>query len=465
MKYLAILKDSLREAWDSWVLLGLFALSTLAIIFVAQLSFKPQTAEKTMAYFFVSTPFEQRPVMVDALNNRKPEKILTRGGWRNFRLQKVELLRGEPDSPLSDYALTVSSGGRNFDHFDAPMPPVEAKADQPEGKKPEVDHKAEIAQLRKHFEDAEELGFIKIASIEPEKGEGQGPQPYRVILHGTPTTHRIWGTEPGVAFGLVRHEIFEFFADPLCWRLYKLAHIVIGFGSWVAVLLGVVITSFFFPNMLRKGTIDLLLVKPINRWLLLTYKYLGGLTFIFLTTAYAIGGIWFVLGLRSGLWANGALLLIPSITFFFGILYAVSTFVGVVTRSVVASILLTIGAWVIFFAIGQVHAFVDLGEKLEKEEDKRREIMKQPPRPDEDRWTGGWTFTIIKLLHTVAPRTEDLNQLNDLIIYTDFMTGSLGDMGKFDQSRRNWWEALLVSGIWIAIFMGLAALWFYFKDY
>ena len=38
-------------------------------------------------------------------------------------------------------------------------------------------------------------------------------------------------------------------------------------GAWVALLTGVIITSFFVPNMLRKGTVDLLLVKPIQRWL------------------------------------------------------------------------------------------------------------------------------------------------------------------------------------------------------
>ena len=67
--------------------------------------------------------------------------------------------------------------------------------------------------------------------------------------------------------------------------------------------------------------------------------------------------------------------------------------------------------------------------------------------------------------HAVSPRTEDLNQLNDLIVYTDFMSGSLADMNKFDNSKVIWWESLLVSAIWIGIFVGLGTLWFYFKDY
>ena len=56
--------------------------------------------------------------------------------------------------------------------------------------------------------------------------------------------------------------------------------------------------------MLRKGTVDMLVVKPIHRVALLLYKYIGGLTFIFLNTVVAIGGVWLALGLRSGIWAD-----------------------------------------------------------------------------------------------------------------------------------------------------------------
>ena len=466
MRYLAILKDSLREARDSWVLLGLLALSTLVILFVAQLSFHPQSAEKTMAYFFGSG-FGEPPTIMKALNSRKQEKFLVdRGEWFAFRLEKVEVVSGEPDSPASDYALTVATTNR---HFGGPIEMPAIAIDEKNGgdrKKPVVDVAAEKARLRKLFEDADALGYIKIGTIEPVPAPNdKDARYYRVVLHSTPDTHRIWGTEPGLMFGLVRHEFFEIFAGPLAWQMYNLASKVIGIGSWIAVLFGVVITSFFFPNMLRKGTIDLLIVKPISRPLLLVYKYLGGLTFILLTTAYAIGGIWFVLGIRSGLWAHGTLLLIPSVTFFFAILYSVSTLVGVVTRSVVASILLTVGAWIVFWAVGVSYSIVDMVERIEKADTQRRELLKQEDRPADERWTGGWTFTIIKGIHAVSPRTEDMNQLNDLIIYTDFMSGNLFDMGKFDTSKRNWWECLFVSGAWIAFFLGLACVWFSLKDY
>src|SRR5204863_726439 len=127
--------------------------------------------------------------------------------------------------------------------------------------------------------------------------------------------------------------------------LFGLATLYLWIGSLVTLLASIIITSFFIPNMLRKGTVDLLIVKPIHRWVLLVYKYVGGLTFVLLNTAVALGGIWLALGLRSGIWANTFLLMIFVYTFFFAILYAVSTLVAVMTRSAIATILLTCAAW------------------------------------------------------------------------------------------------------------------------
>ena len=52
---------------------------------------------------------------------------------------------------------------------------------------------------------------------------------------------------------------------------------------------------------------------------------------MFLNSAVAVGGIWLVLGLRSGIWSPGFLATILILTFFFAILYAVSAFFAVLT--------------------------------------------------------------------------------------------------------------------------------------
>src|SRR6202035_3878906 len=104
-------------------------------------------------------------------------------------------------------------------------------------------------------------------------------------------TRRIWYMEPSLLLGAAP---MSNLASPLGFQLFVLASVVIYVGSLVAILVGVVISSFFIPNMLRKGTVDLLLVKPIHRWALLFYKYIGGLTFIFINNAYAVLGMWLV---------------------------------------------------------------------------------------------------------------------------------------------------------------------------
>lgn len=443
MKYLAILKDSLREAIDSKVLLVLFVLSSLVILFVGSISFKPLSAQATMEQLIPSRRGGVRGMpLALALNVHNPVKGMKMSRW-NLHLDKVELVRGDADSPHSDYLLTVSSQMWVDDPRD--------NADNSKGA---------LEELRGIFQQAVDLGLYRIGDIERvprvdrknEEVKGPVEQVFRVPFYSTSRTVRIWASEPSLLFGAIP---IESLSAPLGFQLYLLTSTVLSIGAWVAVLLGVIITSFFLPNMLRKGTIDMLLVKPIHRWVLLIYKYIGGLTFIFASTAYAIGGMWLVLGIRTGLWANEALLLIPTITFFFAILYAISTFVGVITRSTVAAIMMTIGAWFCFFAIGAANkVFTD-----------RVAVEEQQHVPAEARWGGNTAGTVIWAIHAVTPRTSDLNILNDMIVYTGFMTGSLADMEQFAAGKIVWWESLLVSGAWIALFLTFSCLWFTYKDY
>src|SRR5262249_48644963 len=126
-------------------------------------------------------------------------------------------------------------------------------------------------------------------------------------------------------------------------------------GAWLGLLVSVALTAFFIPNMLQKGTLEPLLVKPIRRWQLLVYKYLGGLTFIFVTTTVVVVGVWLALGLRSGIWAPGFLLIILVLTFFFAVLYAVSTLFGVLTRNAIVALLMTCLFWGALWGIGRTY--------------------------------------------------------------------------------------------------------------
>ena len=468
MKYFAILKDSLREAWDSWVLLVLFILSTLVIGVVALLSFKPLPAARTMQQFIPFGPGSPSPIQM-ALDEKKLEKKFARGGMHfrggpsQFRLEKTVLLRGEADAPESDYELTINyqpnQNDKNQMHFEIGPDGQPAKVEKAEKPKKAEDPNAPLKEVEEIFKVPVELGFIKLGTPEflpqPPGNAHAGIKYIRVTVYGTPLTHRIWATQLGFAWFPL-----EGTSVPLGYLLYNLTTYVLAIGAWVAVLAGIVITSFFLPNMLRKGTVDLLLVKPIDRWLLLVYKYIGGLAFIFLSTSYAVGGIWLVLGIRSGLWAHGALIMIFSITFVFAVLYAISTLIGVVTRSTITSIILTIGAWFIFYVVGELYTFTSAIALAENEMEKNG-IAK----PADQRWGDGITFTSIRVVHFISPRTSDLHALNDMVVFTDFMTGNLMNMTTLCTSKVNWWESLAVSAAWIGVFVGLGALWFTYKDY
>jgi ABC-type transport system involved in multi-copper enzyme maturation permease subunit len=468
MKYFAILKDSLREVWDSWVLLILLILSALVSLFVATLSYTPLPARETMQnmvstnlYWRLTGPFGPRHGRV--------------GFTHNFQLDDVTQKAGDTDSPRGEYELKIGAQPHKFvQHFPENGPGKPAK--QP---RTDLDPRAGIEDLRKLFGQLEKMGFIEIVSIQPAGfDERQQNLRYVVTLKGTSKTHRIWATEISLLFGAlpVTHQA-------LGVALFELSGGIIVLSSWIGVFMGVLITASFIPTMLRKGTVDLLLVKPLSRWALLFYKFLGGLLFVLLTTGVAIGGMWLAVGIRSGLWPNGIFVLIFPITFFFAILYSISTLVSVLTRSVVASILVTLGVWLGLFVLGQLYEnFVEraeaqreaiqqmeenerqMDEKERQMHEKERQMHEKERRRQPMAEEGTFTKTV-SALYTITPHTSDLTMLNFLIIGTEFLSGNIADMGEFDNTKRNWWGSLLVSTVWIAIFLGLAILRFCYKDY
>jgi ABC-type transport system involved in multi-copper enzyme maturation permease subunit len=136
-----------------------------------------------------------------------------------------------------------------------------------------------------------------------------------------------------------------------------LANVVAG---WVGILIAIIATAGFIPNMLQKGTLDLTLSRPVPRWRILLYKYLGGLIYVSAAAGYLILGSWLILGLRSGIWSTGYLLAIPLLIFFFAALYSVSVLIGVATREKIAPILLTALAWFGLAALGHIHMFMHI---------------------------------------------------------------------------------------------------------
>jgi ABC-type transport system involved in multi-copper enzyme maturation permease subunit len=126
----------------------------------------------------------------------------------------------------------------------------------------------------------------------------------------------------------------------------KLRKIIIGIEAVMAIgmygggiFFSIFATASLVPNMLEKGSVDLLLSRPYARWQLLLGRYLGALSIVAMNVAYLIGGGWLILSVKTGFWHFPFLLSGIIIVLVFGVLYAIMTFVGVTVRNSGVSIM------------------------------------------------------------------------------------------------------------------------------
>lgn len=121
--------------------------------------------------------------------------------------------------------------------------------------------------------------------------------------------------------------------------------------GWLASILALVSTASIFPDLLASGSVELMLSKPISRLRLFLTKYVLGLMFVALQVLVFTGAVFVLIGVRGGEWAPSVFLAVPVVVVFFSYLFAICVLFGVLTRSTIASLLLTLLAWLFFFCL------------------------------------------------------------------------------------------------------------------
>lgn len=135
---------------------------------------------------------------------------------------------------------------------------------------------------------------------------------------------------------------------------YKFAFVQFGVKFWLtwgATILALVCTAGIIPEFLSGGSIDVTLSKPMSRLRLFLTKYAAAMLFVGLQVGVFAGASFLIIGLRGGAWEPAIFLTIPLVVVFFSYLYAVCVLLGVLTRSTVAALLLTLLIWMGFFAV------------------------------------------------------------------------------------------------------------------
>jgi hypothetical protein len=206
-------------------------------------------------------------------------------------------------------------------------------------------------------------------------------------------------------------------------QLYKVILSALGVGfwlSWLSTILALLSTASMFPDLVTGG-VDTMLSKPIGRARLFFTKFATGLLFTGLqVTVFALLAF-FVLGIRGGVWEFGIFVVVPLMVMFFSYLFAVQAVVGAVTKSPIASVIVTLLFWIFIFLVHAGEQFTLVGRTASRLEiagieakieslktDEAKEGLRKPLEDQRDA-DGNWVLAhrVFFGLKTALPKTTE----------------------------------------------------------
>jgi ABC-type transport system involved in multi-copper enzyme maturation permease subunit len=181
---------------------------------------------------------------------------------------------------------------------------------------------------------------------------------------------------------------FEIFNTSIIERatFYKFLFLTFGMGvwlTWAATILALISTANLMPDFVSSGSIELTLSKPISRLRLFLTKYATGLLFVELQVSVFTLAAFVVIGVRAGSWEVGLFWAVPLVVIFFSYLYCVTTLAGLLTRSGMAALLVTVLLWIVIFVVHlaetgillQMRTQYDIAVSLHKTEVEKRTVQ------------------------------------------------------------------------------------------
>jgi hypothetical protein len=344
----AILGDSLREAVDRRSLLVLVLISVLPIVFCFGLSFDRESLDQVL----------ERHV--------GELRSISRGRLTRRLELDQELLSIEPVAGDTGWPAEVYDGSRATVRFPEPAQ-LDALADAwREARKEAGESPPDPGPRPKSLVFLEQrfgaLGWDEVAA----RQRVEDPTLFEVaVVSRSPATLQ-GAFAASMLFGAFEVPLREVSVAMFVTLLQiSLAQSFVGF---LGLLIALITCAGFVPNMLQKGTLDLLLARPLSRQTLLVGKYLGGLWYVAIVATFLIAGCWAGLAIRSGYSSPGFLTSIPSLLLAFAMLHAVSVLVGVLTRSNGVAALAALGVWGAAVVVGKGRAVLEspmLGNELD----------------------------------------------------------------------------------------------------
>jgi ABC-type transport system involved in multi-copper enzyme maturation permease subunit len=168
----------------------------------------------------------------------------------------------------------------------------------------------------------------------------------------------------------------------VAWMLYPMG-----------VILGLFATASLVPRLLEKGSIDLLLSKPVSRPAILVSRWLGGFLVAAANMVYLVAGVGLILGFKLGVWHWGFLFSGLMMAAYFGALLGFLVLWGVLMRSTTIGIMMTVGVYFVSLAVRAPHAYPDWANAITSRVGR---LVGQ---------------TIVEVLYHLLPRTWDFGMV------------------------------------------------------
>jgi ABC-type transport system involved in multi-copper enzyme maturation permease subunit len=396
-RYLAILKDTLQETLDYKIFYILMAGSLLIILGILTLKFESKPAQEVI---------EQ--IISDVIKGRVEnfKETAKRGLSANI---SFDIVMDNPDTyfeRLTDWkrdklARVKRRGGNTFSVSISQGTSYITKTGTGADTVIEMNTEGKIFRLDKDNIDNELIDCIKshlarngVTERTVKLKQGGFPEKRFEVSGKVNYTHLTNSCKVYILPGVLKFE----FPTSLAFFTFELQTTLVNFfAGWIGILIALIITAGFIPNMLQKGTIEIWLSKPISRWGLLTYKYIGGLTFVFLNAVVLIGGTFLALSFKTGFWNYWYLVSIFVLVFFFAVLYSVSVFFGILTKSPVVCILMSLLMWFISFIVYTMKTLINSFDLKEQEF-----------------YTS--LKNVIDVVHFILPKTSEIKTVNNYIL-------------------------------------------------
>ncbi len=136
----------------------------------------------------------------------------------------------------------------------------------------------------------------------------------------------------------------------------SIATFLYSFGLFLALFA----SSGLVPSLLEPGRIELLLSKPVARWHLLLGRYLGNVLIVLANSAWLVGGVWLIFGIKTGVWTPQFLFAIFTTVFLFCVLLSVVFLMGVLFESAALATMVPVALMLISPILAQERTVVKL---------------------------------------------------------------------------------------------------------